>query len=94
MGEEIKLRYSPLCQTIERDDKSVEVQIYSDGEGGWLLEVVDAFGNSTVWNDPFVSDQEAFDEVLGCIKDECIDSLIVMPGNLNEKNKKKQLKNG
>ena len=83
MSEEIELKYSPLCQTIERDDKSVDVQIYDDGEGRWLLEVVDAFGNSTAWDDPFVSDQEAFDEVLKCIKDEGIDALIGLPGNLH-----------
>ena len=83
MSEEIELKYSPLCQTIERDDKSVDVQIYDDGEGGWLLEVVDAFGNSTVWDDPFESDQKAWVEVMQCIKDEGIDSLIGMPEKHN-----------
>ena len=44
---------SPLTQAVTRDGETVQVEIYDDGEGGWLLEVVDEFGNSTVWDDPF-----------------------------------------
>ena len=44
---------SPLCQSIERDGKSVRVDIYDNGEGGWILDVVDEFGNSVVWDDSF-----------------------------------------
>jgi uncharacterized protein len=79
MNEEYEVKYSPLCQNVERDDKSVEIMIYADGDGGWILEVVDEYGNSTVWDAPFGDDQEALDEVMKCIKDEGIDSLIGEP---------------
>ena len=44
---------SPLSQAVERDGRAVQVDIYDDGKGGWLLEVVDEFGNSSVWDQSF-----------------------------------------
>jgi len=79
MSEEYEVQYSPLCQTIVRDGKSVEIMIYADGDDGWILEVVDENDNSTVWDEPFDSDQSALDEVLEAIKDDGIDSLIGPP---------------
>ncbi len=67
---------SPLSQVIERDGHSVNVGIYEDGTGEWLLEVVDAFGNSSVWDQSFKSDQDALDEALKTIREEGIVSLI------------------
>ena len=46
-------KHSPLDQSVTRDGKTVYIEIYEDGEGGWLLEVEDAYGNSTVWDDSF-----------------------------------------
>jgi hypothetical protein len=40
------------------------------------LEVVDKFNNSTVWNEPFPTDQDALNEVLKTINEEGIDALI------------------
>lgn len=54
----------------------MSVEIYQDGEGGWLLEVVDEFKNSTVWDEPFSTDQEALDEALRTIAEDGIQSLI------------------
>lgn len=68
--------HSPLGQSLTRDGKTVRVEIYEDGEGGWLLEVVDEYGNSTVWDEPFHSDRAALDEALKTIDEEGIDSLI------------------
>ena len=64
---------------MTRDGKTVQVDIYGDGEGGWLLEVIDEYGNSSVWDDPFATDQGALDEVLKTISEEGIDSLIGSP---------------
>lgn len=83
MDEEYEVKYSPLCQNVESDGKEVEVVIYEDGDGGWILEVVDEHGNSTVWNDSFESDQKAWVEVMDCIKEEGIDSLIGKPSSLH-----------
>lgn len=68
--------HSPLGQSLTRDGKTVRVEIYEDGEGGWLLEVVDEYGDSTVWDEPFHSDRAALDEALKTIDEEGIDSLI------------------
>lgn len=67
---------SPLAQSVTRDGKTVMVYIYEDVEGGWLLEVVDEYRNSTVWDAPFDTDREALDEALKTIEEDGIDSLI------------------
>ena len=69
-------KMSTLCQSVTRDGKAVQVEIYEDGENGWLLEVVDEHGNSTVWDDSFSTEQSALDEALRTINDEGMDSLI------------------
>ena len=76
MNDDFDVVMSPLCREIERNSKSVQVDIYADGAGGWILEVVDEYGNSTVWNDSFASDQAALDEAIAEIEKEGIDSLI------------------
>ena len=71
--------HSPLAQSVTRDGKTVRVDIYEDGEGGWLLEVVDEYWNSTVWDAPFASDHEALAEALKTIDEDGIESLIGAP---------------
>ena len=70
---------SPLSQSVTRDGKTVQVDIYENGKGGWLLEVVDEYGNSTVWDASFWSDRDALDEAFRTIDEEGIDSLIGAP---------------
>ncbi len=62
MTEEIELIYSPLQQTYTKDGETVDIQIYRSPDSGWTLEVVDKFGNSTVWDAEFETDQEALDQ--------------------------------
>lgn len=51
MEDDIEM--SPLNQALTSDGKTVQVEIYrGDGEG-WILEIIDEFGNSTVWDEPF-----------------------------------------
>jgi hypothetical protein len=76
MSEEYEIKYSTLCQKVTREGKSVQIYIYEDGKGGWILEVEDEYGNSTVWDDPFKTDNEALDEVFDTIEKEGILSLI------------------
>ena len=71
--------HSPLSQRLSRDGTTVEIQIYEDGKGGWLLEVVDEFGNSTVWNESFLTDQAALTEALKTIEREGIASVLGSP---------------
>jgi hypothetical protein len=74
--EEYEIKVSPLSQAVTRDGKTVEVQIYEGDRGKWILEVVDQYDNSTVWDDQFESDQEALAIALETIDEEGIDSLI------------------
>jgi hypothetical protein len=48
MSDEFEVKMSPLCQSISSGGKTLQVDIYEDGNGRWLLEVVDEFNNSTV----------------------------------------------
>lgn len=72
--EEIKM--SPLSQRYEEDGQVVYIEIYEDGEGGWLLEIVDEDNNSTMWEDAFDSDEDALAEALAAIEQEGIQALI------------------
>lgn len=67
---------STLSQFVRRDGKQVKLEIYDDGDGGWLLEAVDEYGNSTVWQEPFQTEQAALDAALRTIDDEGIGVLI------------------
>ena len=72
-------KMSALCQTLTRDGKTLQIDIYDDGEGGWLLEVIDEYNNSTVWDDSFSDEQEALNEALRTVEEEGIDALIGLP---------------
>ena len=74
--DEVEIKKSPLCRRITRDGTSVDVLIYSDGNYGWILEVVDEEGASTVWDDSFLTDQAALDEVMKVIEKEGIRSFL------------------
>jgi hypothetical protein len=48
---------------------TIEVLIYrGEDDPGWILEVVDQEGRSTVWDGTFSTDQEALDKVLWMIR--------------------------
>jgi uncharacterized protein len=70
------LLHSPLSQRVARDGTQVEIEIYGDGKDGWLLEVVDEFGNSTVWDESFPTDSAALAYALNEIETEGISSVM------------------
>jgi len=67
---------SRLNRKITRDGETVEVIIYQDGEGGWILEVEDRFRNSSLWDEHFSSDLDALNAVLDVIEKAGIGSLV------------------
>ena len=79
IDDDAPLIYSPLNRTISHDGRSVEVEIYRADNEDWILEVVDQHGNSTVWNDPFPTDQSALDEAMRTIDEDGIDAVIGPP---------------
>ncbi len=76
MEDDFELEFSPLCQSISSSGKTVQVHIFKDGEGKWILEVEDEFGNSTVWDDLFDTDSAALTEVKKAILEDHITSFI------------------
>ncbi|MFD1215111.1 hypothetical protein [Microbulbifer celer] len=67
---------SPLSRTYSDGDHSLEIDIYADGEGGWLLEIVDEHNNATVWEDVFDTDKEALNEALEALKEEGVGAFV------------------
>jgi uncharacterized protein len=68
---------SPLCREISGDGTRIQVDIYrGEEETGWILEVIDEENASTVWDDPFDTDQEALDEVMDVIERDGIRSFL------------------
>ena len=57
----------------------MDIEIYEGDSGKWILEVVDKYGNSTVWDEQFSSDQAALDEAMKVIREEGIESLVGSP---------------
>ena len=70
MNDDTKL--SPLSQPYEEDGLTVDIEIYEDGEGGWLLEIVDEDNNATMWENSFDTDEDALAEALAAIADQGI----------------------
>lgn len=63
------ITYSPLGQRIEGDGTYIDVEIYrSESDAGWILEVLDEEDASTVYDDPFETDEAALAEVLASIQ--------------------------
>jgi hypothetical protein len=59
---------------VTRDGYTVRVEIYRTEPNGWTLEVVDAKGGSTVWDDTFPDDQLALSEFNRALESEGIRS--------------------
>ena len=71
---EPKLITSPLSQFAEENGARVEIAIYCLEDSAWTLEIIASDGCSTVWEEPFDSDEAALAEALSAIKDEGIPS--------------------
>ena len=67
---------SGLNRKFTANGKSVRITIYDDGTGGWFLEIIDAYSNSTCWQAPFKTDQEALDAGIKALEEEGIDYFI------------------
>jgi hypothetical protein len=74
--DELELIYSKHCQSVTRNGRTIKVEIYSSGKNDWILEVVDEDNNSTVWDDQFETDDEAFQEFERTLRGEGIESMI------------------
>lgn len=73
MNDTANPKKSALSRQYGEKGKTLQIDIESDGRGGWLLAVVDEHGNSTRWEDAFGTEQAALDEALAAIGEEGID---------------------
>ena len=63
--------YSPFCTKFEKDGLIVEVSIFRvETETTWHLEVINEMNTSTVWDDPFETDVDAYNEFLATVEAE------------------------
>ena len=68
---------SPLSQTVTVDGIIVEVRIFKlEADDGWTLEVVNESGTSTVWEDPFSTDADAFEAFQRAVEVEGIETFL------------------
>ena len=74
--EEFEVIKSNLSQEFSVEEKSVSIEILGDGNGKWILELVDEHGNSTVWDDLFETDKSALSEAKKAILEEGIETFI------------------
>lgn len=75
---------SSLSRRVSQDGVAVDVRICRlETDATWTLEVVNAAGTSTVWDDLFPSDDAANEEFLRTVADEgmtaFLDSAKVVP---------------
>jgi hypothetical protein len=66
---------SPLSQSVTRNGVTVRVEIYSDSNDRWILEIVDAENTSHVWEEHFETDQQALTEALRALDEEPLEFL-------------------
>jgi hypothetical protein len=66
---------SPLSQSVTRNGVEVQVEIYADSQGGWILEIVDAENTSHVWDEHFETDQQALTEAFRALDEEPLEFL-------------------
>ena len=72
---------SALNQTYTQNGKSVEIHIYRMPNTSWTLDVVDSYGNSTVFDDEFATDAEALSYVIDEIERDGIEAFIGSANN-------------
>jgi hypothetical protein len=79
--DEPELENSPLGGEFSSDGITVRVEIYRllHGDEGWILEVVDLEGTSTVWEALFATDEAAYTEFCRTVEEEGIKSFLETP---------------
>lgn len=78
LNEDPQIDESPLCGIVTRDGVSIHVEIYRlvEGDESWTLEVVNYEGGSTVWEDRFATDKEAYAEFYRVLETDGIESFL------------------
>jgi len=69
---------SEFVKEIENDGYKVTIEVYKTDQrgGGWILEIVDEYWNSKVWDSQFQSAKDAMDAGIKAIDEKGIQSFI------------------
>ena len=68
---------SPLSRTVSREGVTVTVHIYRlEHDPRWALEVVNENGTSTVWDDLFPTDEDAFTAFARTVAEEGMETFL------------------
>jgi len=71
LKDDPQIIYSPFCSRFEKDNRTVQVNIFRlETETGWHLEVINEMNTSTVWDDPFETDVDAYAEFMATVDQE------------------------
>jgi hypothetical protein len=81
--DEPPLVVSPLSQELTRHEVTVQVEIYGDEKGKWVLEVVDARNTSHIWDDHFDTDSQALAEAIRALEEEPTEFQPSAPGDVD-----------
>lgn len=84
MTNDIEIVHSPLEQTHSADGHTLHIHIYRSADSLWILELVDAQGTSTVWDDPFDTDKDALEAALLAIETDGIHSFLTEAGHATQ----------
>ncbi|MDA8587259.1 hypothetical protein N9L47_13530, partial [Rhodobacteraceae bacterium] len=69
--EDPEIIMSDLCADVEVEGHFLTIDIYkSDIDPSWILEVINEFGTSTVFDDPFLADGLAWQQFEKTVKEE------------------------
>ncbi|WEX74321.1 hypothetical protein PYH37_001726 [Sinorhizobium numidicum] len=76
-----QFEFSEFSGEFVDDDVIVHLRIYRPAgtNSDWILEVLDQEGNTTIWNDPFDTDRDAFEEFLATVQRDGIRSFLEEP---------------
>lgn len=76
--DDLELEFSSLNGKVSRDGLTVEVFIYrgKDSDEGWILEVEDWEQGSTVWENKFSTDKEAYAEFHRVLENRGIEAFV------------------
>ena len=76
-----KLEHSDFSGEFTDDGVTVLVDIFraAGSSDGWSMEVIDQEEGLTVWEDPFPTDKEAFEEFLATVERDGIHSFLEDP---------------
>lgn len=71
-----EIEHSKMCGRVTEGAETVDVRIYRTADSGsaWTLEVVNLDGGSTVWDETFATDRDAYAEFYRTLKSEGIAS--------------------